>query len=160
MASQDIAHNPMHQIILPLRWKAISLDALCIAPTVIKSIQALEVSAYTNLNTHAAVVDHFSSYYTGYATYSAFNTKKSLAYDYGKQSSLAMLADTDNYGEVSYTPGWDHHYSDSVKFFEQYYAEEDTSAIAAEFAGSEVFETDASGGRAVAAGVNLILSGK
>ncbi|MEJ2612799.1 MAG: hypothetical protein P8179_22750, partial [Candidatus Thiodiazotropha sp.] len=170
MASKDFAHNPMHQIILPLRWKATSLAALCVAPTVIKSVQALEVSAYANLYIHAeyvepdkvaaqvkkytglrdansqiginfehelsdnqkvcfhlftpvdlanlefqdtwdhdadapqyeiywtapfgelkagylylpyydaiaSVVDHFSSYYTGFATYSAFRSKKSL----------------------------------------------------------------------------------
>ncbi|MEJ2404977.1 MAG: hypothetical protein P8171_11905, partial [Candidatus Thiodiazotropha sp.] len=57
MASQDIDHNPMHQIILPLRWKAISLAAMCIAPTVIKSVQALEVSAYANLNIQAEYVE-------------------------------------------------------------------------------------------------------
>jgi hypothetical protein len=345
MASQDIAHNPMHQIILPLRWKAISLAALCIAPTVIKSVQALEVSAYAKLNIHAeyvepdketaqvkkytglrdaysqigiifeqelsdnqqvsfdlfapvdlanlkfqdtwdhdadapqyeihwttpfgevkagylylpyydaiaSVVDRFSSYYTGFATYSAFRTKKSLvyvspsfngfnmgtsvsanqgldgdnllnltlnwkndktsvslglqdqqglldtrlwgisashkpidglfigiktevfdthnsggyggdgdrstaafvSYDYGEQTFKAMLADTDNYGKVSYTLGWDYRHSDTVKYFVEYYAEEETSAITAERAGSEVFDTDASGGRAVAAGVSL-----
>ncbi|MEJ2425729.1 MAG: hypothetical protein P8101_14955 [Candidatus Thiodiazotropha sp.] len=57
MSFQDIAHNPMYRIILPLRWKAISLAVLCIAPTVITSVQALEVSAYANLNIHAEYVE-------------------------------------------------------------------------------------------------------
>lgn len=116
MASQDIAHNPMHHTILPLRWKAISL---------------------------------YLPYYDAIAS-AAF-----VSYDYGKQTFKAMLADTDNYGEVSYTPGWDYRHSDTVKYFVEYYAEEDTSAITAERAGSEVFDTDASGGRAIAAGVSL-----
>ncbi len=335
----------MHQVILPLRWKAISLVALCIAPTVITSVQALEILAYANLNIHseyvepdnetaqvkqytglrdayskiginfeqeifdnqkvrfhlfapvdlanlefqdtwdhdadapeyeiywtmpigelkagylylpyydsiASVVDRFSSYYTGFATYSAFRTKKSLvymspsfngfnlgtsvsanqgldddnlltltlnwkndkssvslglqdqqgflntrvwgvsashqpidglfigiktevfntdnsggyggngdrstaafvSYDYGKQTFKAMLADTDNYGGVSYTLGWDYRYSDTVKYFVEYYTEEKTAAITAERAGLEVFDTAASGGSALVAGVSL-----
>ncbi len=335
----------MRQIILPLRWKTISLAALCIAPTVVQRVQALEVSAYANLSIHAeyvepdtetaqvkkhtglrdaysqiglsfeheladnhrllfhlftpvdlanlefqdtwdhdadapqyeiywatpygelqagylylpyynaiaSVIDRFSSYYTGFATYSAFRTEESLvyvsptlngfnigasvsvnqgfdgdnllnlalnwkndktafsfglqdhqgllntriwgisashqptdalflgiktevfdtdstegyggdgdrstaafvSYGYGRQTFKAMLADTDNYGEVSYTLGWDYRYSDRVKFFVEYYAEEETSAITAEFAGSEVFDTAAGGGSALAAGVSL-----
>ncbi len=233
MASQDIAHNPMHQIILPLRWKAINLDALCIAPTAIKSVQALDVSACANLNIHAEYVepdkataqvkkytglrdaysqiginfehelsdnqkvsfhlftpvdlanlefqdtwDHdadapqYEIYWTtpfigiktevfdtensgGYGGDGDRSTAAFVSYDYGKQTSRAMLADTDNYGGVSYTPGWDYHHSDTVKFFVAFYAEEETSAITAELACSEVFDTGASGGRAVAAGVSL-----
>ncbi len=335
----------MHQIILPLRWKATSLALLCVVPTLAQRVQAFEISPYANLNIHAeyvepdqeteqvkkhtglrdsysqiginfkheltdnykvlfhlftpvdlanlefqdtwdhdadspqyeiywttpygelqagylylpyynaiaSVIDRFSSYYTGFATYSAFRTKKSLvyvsptfngfnieasvsvnqgfdddnllnlafnwkndktsvsmglqdhqgllntriwgisaglqptealflgiktevfdsdstegygsdgdrataafvSYDYGKQAYKAMLADTDNYGEVSYTLGWDYHYSDGIKFFAEYYTEEETSAITAERAGSEVFDTAASGGRALAVGVSL-----
>jgi hypothetical protein len=89
------------------------------------------------------VVERFSSY-------AAF-----VSYDYGKETFKAMLADTDNYGGVSYTLGWDYRYSDTVKYFVEYYAEEETSAITAERAGSEVFDTDASGGCALAAGVSL-----
>ncbi|MEJ2425728.1 MAG: hypothetical protein P8101_14950 [Candidatus Thiodiazotropha sp.] len=83
------------------------------------------------------------------------STAAFVSYDYGKQTFKAMLADTDNYGEVSYTLGWDYRYSDIVKFFAEYYADEETSAITAERAGSEVFDTDASGGSALAAGVSL-----
>ncbi len=335
----------MHQIILPLRWKAISLAVLCIVLIEIQHVQAFEVSAYANLNIHAeyvkpdketaqvkkytgwrdaysqiginfehehndnhkvrfhlftpvdlanlefqdawnhgadtpqyeiywttpygelqagylylpyynavaSVIDRFSSYYTGFATYSAFRTKESLvyvspaysgfnlgtsvsvnqgldgddllnltlnwkndktsvslglqdqqgllntrlwgisashqptdalfigiktevfdtgsiggyggdgdrstaafvSYDCGKQTFKAMLADTENYGEVSYTLGWDYHYNETIKFFVEYYAEEETSAITAERAGSEVYDTVASGGSALAAGVSL-----
>ncbi|MEJ2395482.1 MAG: hypothetical protein P8Z77_12050 [Candidatus Thiodiazotropha sp.] len=83
------------------------------------------------------------------------STAAFVSYDHGKQTFKAMLADTDNYGGVSYTLGWDYRYSDTVKYFVEYYAEEETSAITAERAGSEVFDTDASGGRALAAGVSL-----
>ncbi len=345
MVFQDISHNPTHQIILPLRCSAISVALLCIASTVINSAQALEVSAYANLNLHAeyvepdketeqvkkhtslrdaysqigihfehelsknqkvnvhlftpvdlanlefqdtwdhdadspqyelywktplgelkagyfylpyydaiaSVIDRFSSYYTGFATYSSFRTKKSLvygspsfkgfniatsisenqglddddllnltlnwkndktsvslglqnqqgllntriwgasvshkpidglfigiktevfdtdnsegygsngdrssaafvSYDYGKQAFKAMLADTDNYGGVSYSLGWDFRYSDTIKCFVEYYSEEETAAITAERAGLEVFDTDASGGHAVVAGLSL-----
>ncbi len=154
MASQDITHNPTHQIILPLRWKAIRRAVLCIAPTVMKSAQALEVLAYANSNIHATeVFDTENS--GGYGGDGDRSTAAFVSYDYGKQTSRAMLADTDNYGGVSYTPGWDYHHSDTVKFFVAFYAEEETSAITAELACSEVFDTGASGGRAVAAGVSL-----
>jgi hypothetical protein len=83
------------------------------------------------------------------------STAAFVSYDYGKQTFKAMLADTDNYGGVSYSLGWDYRYSDTVKYFVEYYAEEETAAITAERAGSEVFDTDASGGRALAAGVSL-----
>ncbi len=345
MVSQDITRNSAHPIILPLRWKAISLALLCIASAVINSAQALEVSAYANLNIHAeyvepdketaqvkkytglrdayskiginvehefsdkqkvsfhlftpvdlanlkfqdawdhsadtpqyeiywaaplgevkagylylpyydaiaSVVDRFSSYYSGFATYSYYRTKKSLvyaspslngfnigasvsenqgldgdnlltlalkwandktsvalglqdkqgllntriwgisvshkpidglyigiksevfdtdnsvgygsdgdsstaafvSYDYSKQTFKAMLADTDNYGGVSYSLGWDYRYSDTLKFFVEYYAEEETAAITAERAGLEVFDRNASGGSALAAGLSL-----
>jgi hypothetical protein len=49
-------------------------------------------------------------------------------------------------------------YSDTVKYFVEYYAEEETAAITVERAGSEVFDTDASGGSAQAAGVSLNLA--
>jgi hypothetical protein len=52
----------------------------------------------------------------------------------------------------------DYRYSDTVKFFVEYYAEEETAAITAERAGSEVFDRDASGGSARAAGVSLNLA--
>jgi hypothetical protein len=41
----------------------------------------------------------------------------------------------------------------------EYYAAEETSAIIAARAGSEVFDTDASGGSALAAGVSLNFAG-
>jgi hypothetical protein len=135
MASQDFAHNPMHQIILPLRWKAISLAVLCIAPTVMKSAQALEVLAYANSNIHATEV--FDTDSSGSCCGDGDrSTAAFVSFDYGKQTFKAMLADTG-------------------KFFVEYYAEEETSAITAERAGSEVFDTDSSGGHAVAAGVSL-----
>lgn len=48
----------------------------------------------------------------------------------GKHSLRAMLADVDNYGERVFHAGWDYRYRDDVKFFAEYYREEQTAAIA------------------------------
>lgn len=83
------------------------------------------------------------------------STAAFASYDVGKHTFKGMLADTDNFGEMIYTLGWDYRYSETVKFYAEYYFEQETVTLTRARAGSEVFDSSISGGSALAIGVAL-----
>lgn len=91
----------------------------------------------------------------GYGNDGDRSTGVFASYDTGKHTLKAMLANTDNYGETSYSLGWDYRYNDVATFYAEYYSEQETAAITAEGAGSEVFDSSISGGNASVIGIAL-----
>jgi predicted porin len=76
-------------------------------------------------------------------------------YTLGKNTYKAMLADVDSYGENILHLGWDHQYRDDLKFFIEYYNEEETAAITEKFGGIDETCWSCDGGYVVAAGLRF-----
>ena len=76
-----------------------------------------------------------------------------IGYTLGKNTFKAMVADVDQYGEQIFHLGIDHQYRDDLKFFIEYYSEEESAAITTEYGGAAETCWDCSGGYVVAAGV-------
>ena len=74
-------------------------------------------------------------------------------YTLGKNTFKAMLADVDNYGETIVHLGWDHQYNDDLKFFVEYYSEEESAAITEKHGGFDETCWSCSGGDVIAAGL-------
>jgi predicted porin len=74
-------------------------------------------------------------------------------YTLGKNTFKAMLADVDNYGEQVIHLGIDHQYSKSLKFFAEYYSEEETAAITTKRGGAAETCWACDGGSVVTAGL-------
>ncbi|WP_018871572.1 porin [Thioalkalivibrio sp. ALJ16] len=83
----------------------------------------------------------------------AFNVFAS--YTLGKNTFKAMLANVDNYGEDIVHLGYDYQYNDSLKFFAEYYYEEETAAITPRRGGLQDFPANAQGGQVIAAGLRF-----
>ena len=74
-------------------------------------------------------------------------------YDIGRHTLKAMIADVDNYGETVLHLGWDYRYRDDLKFFVEYYSEEETAAITEKYGGFDETCWACSGGDVIAAGL-------
>lgn len=79
-----------------------------------------------------------------------------VQYSLGQHAFRAMVANVDNYGESVFHAGWDYQYRDDLKFYVEYYQEEETAAIAdnrqTTSGGSNSDPAD-SGGRVLVAGI-------
>jgi predicted porin len=73
-------------------------------------------------------------------------------YDLGQNTFKAMIADVDHYGETIVHLGWDYQYQTDLKFFVEYYQEEETAAITEEHGGMNETCWSCDGGQVVAAG--------
>lgn len=76
-------------------------------------------------------------------------------YTLGKNTYKVMLADVDNYGENILHLGWDHQYRDDLKFFVEYYNEEQTAAITEKYGGINETCWSCDGGYVVATGLRF-----
>jgi predicted porin len=74
-------------------------------------------------------------------------------YTVGKNTFKAMFADVDNYGENIVHLGLDHQYREDLKFFVEYYSEQDTAAITTKRGGKADTCWACDGGHVVAAGL-------
>lgn len=74
-------------------------------------------------------------------------------YTIGKNTLKAMVADVDNYGEQIIHLGVDHQYTRSLKFFAEYYSEEETAAITTKRGGAAETCWSCSGGEVFTAGL-------
>ena len=74
-------------------------------------------------------------------------------YTLGKNTLKAMIADVDNYGEQVIHLGLDHQYRDDLKFFVEYYSEQETAAITTEQGGLAETCWACDGGYVIAAGL-------
>ncbi|MFO8003702.1 porin [Thioalkalivibrio sp.] len=83
----------------------------------------------------------------------AFNLFAS--YTMGKNTYKVMLADVENYGDNVIHLGVDHQFRDDLKFFAEYYYEEETAAITTKRGGLGDFPAGASGGQVIAAGLRF-----
>jgi predicted porin len=76
-------------------------------------------------------------------------------YTVGKNTFKAMIADVDNYGEQIIHLGFDHQYRDDLKFFAEYYSEEETAAITTKYGGAAETCFACDGGYVIAAGLRF-----
>lgn len=76
-------------------------------------------------------------------------------YTQGKNTYKAMLADVEQYGETIIHLGWDHQYREDLKFFVEYYSEDETAAIAEEHGGVSETCWSCDGGQVIAAGLRF-----
>lgn len=74
-------------------------------------------------------------------------------YRIGRNTLKAMIADVDNYGEQIIHLGLDYQYSKSLKFFAEYYSEEETAAITTRRGGAAETCWSCSGGEVFTAGL-------
>jgi len=80
------------------------------------------------------------------------------AYTFGKNTVKAMIADVDHYGETVFHTGVDHQYNDDLKFFVEYYSEQETAAITTKRGGLEETCYACDGGYVVLAGLRYDFS--
>jgi hypothetical protein len=66
-----------------------------------------------------------------------------------------MIADVDNYGEQIIHLGFDHQYRDDLKFFAEYYSEEETAAITTKYGGAAETCFACDGGYVITAGLRF-----
>jgi len=78
-----------------------------------------------------------------------------VSYTMGKNTYKLMLADVENYGDNVVHLGVDHQFRDDLKFFAEYYYEEETAAITTKRGGLAGFPAGASGGQVIAAGLRF-----
>ena len=96
---------------------------------------------------------------TGNTTPDQFGTDGNRAlnlfagYTLGKNTFKLMLARVENYGENIVHLGIDHQFKDDLKFFAEYYHEQETAAITQERGGLDGFDSAVSGGRVFATGL-------
>jgi phosphate-selective porin len=74
-------------------------------------------------------------------------------YTVGKNTFRAMWAEVENFGETVVHLGWDYQYRDDLKFFIEYYIEEETAAITTERGGFNETCFACSGGQVAALGL-------
>lgn len=78
-----------------------------------------------------------------------------VQYSQGANTFRALVSQFDNYGESIFHAGWDHQYQPNLKFFVEYYQEEETAVIAEERKSTLNVWNDSSGGQVVTAGVRF-----
>ena len=94
----------------------------------------------------------------GWATDGTRAINALVQYTQGKHTIRAMVADVDNYGETIFHAGWDYLYQQNLKFFVEYYHEENTAAIADSgqtTSGGINSDLADSGGQALALGIRF-----
>lgn len=74
-------------------------------------------------------------------------------YTIGKHTLKGMVADVDNYGELIVHLGYDYQFNDDLKFFAEYYSEEETAAITTERGGLAETCWECDGGQVFALGL-------
>lgn len=74
-------------------------------------------------------------------------------YTLGKHTFKGMVADVDNYGELIVHLGYDFQFNDDLKFFAEYYNEEETAAITSEWDGMNETCWACDGGQVFALGL-------
>jgi len=97
--------------------------------------------------------EHDSDIDTGYGADGDAAMNLYAGYTLGKNTFKATIADVDNYGENIVQLGLDHQYSDDLKFFVEYYSEQETAAITTRRDGAEDTCWDCDGGYVIAAGL-------
>ena len=98
---------------------------------------------------------HDSDIDSGYGAEGDTATNLFGSYSLGKNTFKLMLADIDNYGETILHLGWDYQYRDDLKFFAEYYNEQETAAITEKNGGRNETCWDCSGGQVVTAGLRF-----
>ncbi|MET0090604.1 MAG: porin [Candidatus Thiodiazotropha sp.] len=74
-------------------------------------------------------------------------------YTLGQNTFKAMVADVEHYGETILHLGWDYQYQEDLKFFVEYYQEDETAAITQKYGGMNETCWSCNGGQVVAAGL-------
>jgi predicted porin len=77
------------------------------------------------------------------------------AYTLGKNTFKATIADVEGFGESILHLGWDHQYQDDLKFFIEFYSEEETAAITEEHGGLSETCWSCEGGEVIVAGLRF-----
>jgi predicted porin len=90
---------------------------------------------------------------SGYGEDGDAATNLYAGYTVGKNTFKGMVADVEKYGETIFHLGWDYQYRPDLKFFVEYYSEEETAAITAKHGGLGDECWDCSGGYAAVAGL-------
>ncbi|MEJ2453056.1 MAG: porin [Candidatus Thiodiazotropha sp.] len=101
---------------------------------------------------------HNSDIESGYGADGDHAMNLYAGYTLGKNTFKAMVADVDNYGESILHLGWDHQYRDDLKFFVEFYSEEETAAITEEHGGFNETCWSCDGGQVLAAGLRFDFS--
>lgn len=100
----------------------------------------------------AKVERFFSDKQTGYGEDGSIAANLLAQYTQGSNVYRAMLAQVDNYGETVFHLGWDHHYTDSLRIFTEYYYEQEQAALSPERESIKLNWVDSSGGSALVIG--------
>jgi predicted porin len=98
---------------------------------------------------------HDSDIESGYGTDGDTATNLLAAYTLDKNTFRVTVANVEGFGENVVHLGWDHQYQDDLKFFVEYYSEEETAAITAEHGGLNETCWSCSGGQVVVAGLRF-----
>jgi predicted porin len=101
------------------------------------------------------IEQHYSDIESGYGSDGDTAMNILAAYTVGKNTYRATIANVENFGETVMHLGWDHQYQDDLKFFLEYYSEEETAAITAEHGGAAETCWACDGGTVIAAGVRF-----
>lgn len=80
------------------------------------------------------------------------------SYRHGKNLYKVMLADVESYGEAVIHIGMDHHLTEDLTLFAEFYQEQETAALTAKQAGVDGFDAETGGGKIIAAGFRYSLS--
>jgi len=96
---------------------------------------------------------HQSRLDTGYGADGDKAANLYAGYTFGKNTFRTMIANVDNYGENILHLGLDYRYRDDLKFFVEYYSEQETAAITTKRGGKAETCSACDGGHVVAAGL-------
>jgi predicted porin len=114
--------------------------------------------AMDSLYIGAKYEQHKSDIDTGYGADGDHAMNLYAGYTIGKNTLKAMVADVEHYGETIIQLGWDYQYQEDLKFFVEYYSEEETAAITEEHGGMNETCWRCDGGRVIAAGLRFDFS--
>ncbi|MGD8909113.1 MAG: porin [Chromatiales bacterium] len=84
------------------------------------------------LSIAAKYEQHNSDKVSGYGADGDTAMNLIAAYTLGKNTVRATVAEVEGFGDSILHLGWDHQYQDDLKFFVEYYSEEETAAISEE----------------------------
>jgi predicted porin len=101
----------------------------------------------------AKIERHDSDIESGYGADGDTATNLFAAYTLGKNTFRAAVANVEGFGENVVHVGWDHQYQDDLKFFVEYYSEEETAAITAEYGDASETCWSCDGGQVIVAGL-------
>jgi predicted porin len=119
---------------------------------------SLSWQAMKDLSIGAKYEVHDSKIDNGYGADGDTAVNLYAGYSQGKNTYKIMLANVDNYGEGILHLGWDHQYRDDLKFFVEFYREEETAAITEKYGGLDETCWSCSGGHVIAAGLRYDFS--